>query len=58
MAAEHGEFVDMFARVLAVGNAKSKVKVKCLEKIVPEEVPLYHSKAADGLLANCELDTN
>ena len=50
-----GELVNVFARVLAVGDAEAEVKVEGLEVTVPEEVALYHPEVLDGLRADTEL---
>lgn len=47
----------MFARVAAVGDAKSKVEVKVLEKASLEVMPLNHTEAVDGPVAHRELHT-
>lgn len=51
------KLINVFTCVAAVGNAKTKVKVKVLEQASLEVVPLNHTKAVNGSVAHCELHT-
>lgn len=51
------KLINVFTCVAAVGNAKTKVKVKVLEKTSLEVVSLNHTKAVNGSVAHCELHT-
>ena len=52
-----GELVDMFTRVLGVGDAVAELKVERLEQLVAEEVALDHPEVVDRLRADRELNT-
>lgn len=52
---ERGEVVDVFAGVLAAGDAEAKVEVKTFEELVAKVVPLNHAEVVDRLVSHCEL---
>ena len=52
-----GELVDVFARVLGVGDAEAKLEVERLEQFVTEEMAFDHPEVVDGLRTNREFNT-
>ena len=42
---------------MTVRNTKTEIKVKSLEKSVPKEVALNHTKAVYGFISNSKLDS-
>ena len=50
-----GELVDVFAGVAAVGDAEAEVKVKALEQVFSEVVPLDHAEVVQGSVSHREL---
>lgn len=51
------ELVDVFTGVLAAGHAKAKLKVKTLEQLLSEIVPLNHPEILYRSVSDCELNT-
>ncbi len=55
LGADVRHLIDVLTRVAAVGHAESKVKIKSLHQLVPEEVSLYHPEVTHLLVSNSEL---
>lgn len=49
------KLVNVLARVLAAGHAEPEFKVKALEQLIPEVVPLNHAEVIDGGVSHREL---
>lgn len=54
---QRGELINVLARVLAAGHAEAKLKVKTLEQLLSEIVPLNHPEILYRSVSDCELNT-
>lgn len=52
---ELGELVDVLTSVFTAGDAESKLKIKTLQQLIAEVVPLDHAEVIDGFVPYCEL---
>ena len=48
--------VDVLTGVMRVGHAETKVKIKRLEQLLSEIVPLYHPELFHWLISHCEFN--
>lgn len=51
------ELIDVFTGVLAAGHAEAKLKVKTLEQLLSEIVPLNHPEILYRSVSDCELNS-
>ena len=54
--AQTREFVNVFARVLRVRDAKTELEVERFEQLFPEKVALDHPETVDRTVAHRELN--
>lgn len=48
------EFIDVLTCVLTAGDAEPKFKIKTLQQLITEVMPLNHAEVIDGFVPYCE----